>query len=87
VPPGPLRVHRLVSGRTQAELASEAGLSREQVVRLERGTCSPSLRTALALADALGCELVEIFPSDSKTPASTGASPKPGDTDARHDEL
>jgi transcriptional regulator with XRE-family HTH domain len=65
-----LRLRRLSLGLTQADLAEVAGISREQVVRLEAGTCEPTWRTALALAHALEAEPLTVFPQE-KAPAGT----------------
>jgi DNA-binding XRE family transcriptional regulator len=69
-PPSPLRLRRLSLGLTQAELGSYAGLSKEQVRRLEAGACEPLLGTARSLAAALGCAEAEIFPLNDDDPAS-----------------
>jgi len=52
-----LREHRTAAGLTQAELAEKAGLAFETISRLESGREPPSLRSAVALADALGASL------------------------------
>ena len=61
-PPGPLRLRRLTLGLTQADVAARAGISRDQVVRLEAGLSSPTWRTAVALAAALDRSPLELFP-------------------------
>jgi transcriptional regulator with XRE-family HTH domain len=48
------------------KIAESAGISREQLVRLEAQTCAPSLRTALALAEALDADLLTLFPRAGK---------------------
>src|SRR5213592_3846735 len=84
--PRPLRLRRLVLGLTQAELAGRAALSREQVIRLEAGSCSPTWRTALALADALDCDPTTIFPSDQAHAGGSEAPPLASTTIARRAE-
>ncbi len=59
-PPGPLRLRRLTLGATQEQIAERAGISRE-LVRLEAHRCSPSLRTALALGEALNADPLSLF--------------------------
>lgn len=51
-------------GYRQRDLAAISGVSREQIIRLEGGTCEPRLATARALARALECEPEDIFPGD-----------------------
>jgi transcriptional regulator with XRE-family HTH domain len=62
-PPSAIRTVRLLSGLSQAELAHRAGLRRETVSRVERGA-SPQLRTARALAEALGLDVELLFPRE-----------------------
>lgn len=74
-PPGPLRLRRLALGLTQADVAELAGVSREQVIRLEAGACDPRLSTASALAGALCVDLADVFPVREKRPVGEpGAS-------------
>lgn len=54
-----LAYHRHYAGLTQGELAAKSGVHINQIGKLERGEASPlniTLKTALALADALGVE-------------------------------
>lgn len=44
-------------------MAAAAGVSREQIIRLEAGSSMPMWRTVIALADALGAEPMELFPA------------------------
>lgn len=75
MPPGPLRLRRLALGLRQADVAELSGVSREQVLRLEAGTCLPSWPTAVKLAAALGTDPAAIFPLNEERPAVTpGAS-------------
>lgn len=46
---------------SQAELARRAGLSRQVVNMVERGRMLPSVLTALALAEALECQVTDLF--------------------------
>lgn len=45
------------------QVAARAGLSTLGYLRLEWGRCFPDLDTAYAVADALGVEIAELFPS------------------------
>lgn len=47
---------------TQGELARRAGISRTTVCMLERRGGYPSMRVAVSLCNALGCEFGEVFP-------------------------
>jgi len=67
-PPGPLRLRRLALGLRQSDVAELAGLSREQIVRLEGGSCIPRLDTAQRLAAVLGCDPAIIFPVNDERP-------------------
>jgi molybdate-binding protein/DNA-binding XRE family transcriptional regulator len=49
-------------GLSQAELARRAGVSRQVVNMVERERVVPSVLTALALAEALGCSVSDIYP-------------------------
>jgi putative molybdopterin biosynthesis protein len=49
-----LRVARQARGFSQQQLATMAGVSRQAVSAVESGLSDPSLRVALALAQALG---------------------------------
>ncbi len=48
---------------TQDELATKAGISRQALSEIERGTQAPRWETLYALAGALGCEPWDIIPS------------------------
>lgn len=54
-----LRQARARHGYTQAELASRAGVSQQQIAKLERPGANPTLETLEKIALALG-ELVEV---------------------------
>jgi putative transcriptional regulator len=61
-PVRPLKVARIASGLKQEELAQLVGVSRQTIGALEAGS-SPRLRTAQAIANALGIPLAELFPA------------------------
>jgi transcriptional regulator with XRE-family HTH domain len=54
--PSRVRQARLLAGLTQQEAANRAGIHRTAWGSIERGEASPQLRTANAIADALGVD-------------------------------
>lgn len=87
--PRPLRMRRLALGLTQLEVASRAGISRNQVARLEVETHGPRLSTIRALARALDCDPAAIFSlhgpaNDERLAARPGVVTTSGGQ-ARHD--
>lgn len=67
--PSDLALCRISEGLTQAALAERAGVARETVSRVEGGH-APNLRTAWALARALGWPVDALFPqADDTRPA------------------
>ena len=56
-----LRLARQARGLSQQQLAGMAGVSRQAVSAVESGSCDPSLRVAMALAQALGMTVEEVF--------------------------
>jgi molybdate-binding protein/transcriptional regulator with XRE-family HTH domain len=66
-----LRLARQARGFSQQQLAGMAGVSRQAVSALESGHSDPSLRVALALAQALGMAVEELFgPADPAHPVT-----------------
>jgi putative molybdopterin biosynthesis protein len=79
-----LRLARLARGRSQRDLASAAGVTRQAVAAIEAGTSEPSLRVALALAQALGTSVEALFGSRAEEPplgvdTADDAPLRPGD--------
>jgi molybdate-binding protein/DNA-binding XRE family transcriptional regulator len=64
-----LRRARQARAYTQQQLADMAGVSRQAIAAVESGLSDPSLRTALALARALGMTVEELFGSASPVPS------------------
>ena len=56
-----LRVRRKAIGMTQLDLAKASGLNRSFISDVERGVESISLDRAGALAQAVGCSLVDLL--------------------------
>ncbi|HUR86324.1 MAG TPA: helix-turn-helix transcriptional regulator [Solirubrobacteraceae bacterium] len=71
-PPSPLRLRRLALGLRQVDVAELAGLSREQIVRLEAGDCTPGWGTVQRLAAALQASPEVLFPLNDEAPAGNG---------------
>ena len=78
----PLRMRRVELGLTQAELASAAGRSREQVSRIETGLCDPHVSTLRAYAGVLDCDVTELVEAYNDHEPGTGLVGKDGGADA-----
>jgi len=63
-----LRLARQARGFSQQQLAGMARVSRQAVSAVESGQSDPSLRVALALAQALGMTVEELFGSEGRVP-------------------
>ena len=59
-----VRARRTQLGITLDQLAETSGVSSAALSRVERGLLSPSLRSAIAIARGLGCELGEMIERD-----------------------
>ena len=66
-----LRLERQARGFSQQQLAGMAGVSRQAVSAVESGQSDPSLRVALALAQALGMTVDELFGDEAAVPTLT----------------
>jgi len=62
---------RQARGLSQQQLAGMAGVSRQAVSAVESGQSDPSLRVALALAQALGMTVDELFGIEGAVPTVT----------------
>jgi putative molybdopterin biosynthesis protein len=69
-----LRIARQTRGFSQQQLAGMAGVSRQAVSAVESGHSDPSLRVALALAQALGMSVEELFGPGEPTAPVTAVS-------------
>ncbi|MGB9184377.1 MAG: helix-turn-helix transcriptional regulator [Solirubrobacteraceae bacterium] len=55
-------------GYEQEDLSLIAGMARSTISRLENGRHNPRRATQERLANALGCEVTEIFPLNEQRP-------------------
>src|SRR5258708_9904128 len=79
-----LRLARQVRGFSQQQLASMAGVSRQAVSAVESGHSDPSLRVALALAQALGMSVEKLFgPGEPTAPVTAVSVVRPAGHGAR----
>ena len=78
---GRLRVARQARGLSQQQLAGMAGVSRQAVSAVESGQSDPSLRVALAVAQALGMTVEELFGTEGAVPTVTARLVVPGRDD------
>ncbi len=58
-----LKQGRKLKGLTQAELAKCAGVSYQQIQKYETGANNPSPETLLTLCQAIGVNIVDIYPN------------------------
>src|ERR1700757_1806008 len=72
-----LRLARQARGFSQQQLASMAGVTSQAVSAVESGHSDPSLRVALALAQALGMSVEELFGPGEPTAPVTAVSVAP----------
>ncbi len=56
-----VRAARLAAGVSQEELAFMAGIDRTYASQIERAIANPSLGITCAVADALGCTLIDLL--------------------------
>lgn len=62
-----VRVARVTSGLTQAELAAATGVSRQTVNALEAGNYAPSVYLALRVARALSTTVEALFDEEEQS--------------------
>ena len=77
-----LKFLRVQSGMTLEQLATDSGLTRSYLSKLERGLSSPSIGSALKIAEALGTSLDRLYgQQDDKDPVAIvrAKNGKPGD--------
>ncbi len=73
---GVLRAARLQSGKTQRQVAAEAGVSAGLIGQFETGRTKPSVATLLAVARVLQLSLDELF-ADGEASARAAGPPTP----------
>lgn len=57
-----IRHHRYLNGEmTQQELASRAGVARQTIIAIEKGSFNPSVKLALKLARILNSDVHTLF--------------------------
>lgn len=56
-----LKVHRVVQGLTQEQLAEKVGVRRETIMRLEKAQYNPSLKLAIDISRAVKAPIEDIF--------------------------
>ena len=56
-----LKEYRAKLDMKQGELAEKVGVSRETIIRLEKGQYNPSLKLAMDIAKVFGTTVEEIF--------------------------
>src|SRR3954468_6185798 len=52
---------RRTAGMTQSELAEKCETTQQQIAKIENGVVDPRLSTLRKIADALSCELPDLF--------------------------
>ena len=57
----PLREWRKYRGMTQVELAAESGLTQAAIAQIETAKRNPTVETARKFADALNCDIDDLF--------------------------
>lgn len=72
-----VQARRLDCGLTQHQLAERADVDLRFLQRIERGGAMPSLPTVIAIADALGAEVADLFQPAEPTPARRGRPRRP----------
>lgn len=56
-----LREVRTAAGKRREFLAAAAGVSASAITRYELGTITPSVNTAVKMAEALNCQVTDLF--------------------------
>lgn len=78
-----LRAAREASGKTQAQVAKEAGITEQMYQRYEYDKCEPGVRTANLIARAVNSTTVDLWgfeaatSSMEKQPTATGQNQQP----------
>lgn len=68
---------RFLSGEmTQEELARRAGVSRQTIIAIEKGTCNPSVALAIRIARVFGAPVEAVFSLTDGDRAADGTARK-----------
>ena len=62
---GPIEARRLNLGMSRAVLADKAGITREGVRLIEIGVSRPQPATLKAIADVLGCSVMDLLTTEA----------------------
>jgi transcriptional regulator with XRE-family HTH domain len=71
-----VQAFRVRAGLTQHQLAERADMDLRFLQRIERGAGVPSVPTIVALADAVGAEVADLFRPAEPVPARRGRPPR-----------
>lgn len=63
-----VKPHRRAAGLSQAALAEAAGVSRQTIANIERGSYAPSVYLALRIARTLNTPVDSLFPIEGDNP-------------------
>lgn len=63
-----VKAHRRAAGLSQAALAEAAGVSRQTIANIERGSYAPSVYLALRIARTLHTPVDSLFPLEGDNP-------------------
>ena len=78
-----LKNARLAAGLTQEALAQKCGMKKQNISRYENSEREPNIRTAKAIADALGIELETLMNGENKNPAANKGDGELSEKDLR----
>ena len=62
-----IRELREKAGVSQVELSEKVGISQSMLCQIERETKNPSLQVGKLIAEALGCEIADLFEQKENT--------------------
>ena len=57
-----IKQQRAIKGWTQKQLSDFLNISRGHLIKIERGSGNPTLKTILKLKDLFGCEYKNLLP-------------------------
>jgi transcriptional regulator with XRE-family HTH domain len=74
-----IRIARAKAKQSQQETADRAGITRQQLSRIELGDSEPQARTIGAIAEALGMEVEELYELEERLNTPKASSPRRDD--------